>query len=88
VASVDLVDAVDGVDRVDTVGDGAFARRPVAADAVCSGSRRIIPLLEQVVYLLAGCLERGGRICAIQINGIKGGSHNSVDVASVIGDRE
>jgi hypothetical protein len=45
-------------------------------------------LLEQVVYLLAGSFERGGRICSVQINGIKGSFHNSVDVAGVIRDRE
>ena len=48
----------------------------------------VVPLLEQVVYLLAGCFERGGRIRSIQINGIKGGSRNPNDVAGVIRDRE
>jgi hypothetical protein len=45
-------------------------------------------LLKQVVYLLVSCFECGGRIRSIQINGIKGGFHYSVDVAGVIRDWE
>lgn len=45
-------------------------------------------LLELVVYLLGGGFKGGSSVCAIQVDGIKGGSHNSVDVAGVVGDRE
>src|ERR1700758_1579412 len=45
-------------------------------------------LLEQVVYLLVSSFECGGRIRSIQINGIKGSFHNSVDIAGVVRDWE
>jgi len=81
---VDGVDAVDGVDRV-TRSD--LVRRPMAA-AICSSSRRITPLLEQVVYLLGGGFKRGGSLRSIQINSVKGRPHDSVNIAGVIGDRK
>ena len=91
VASGKLVDEVDRVDAVDKSGDGAApaaSGRGAEFLTTCSGGRRIIRLLEQGVYLRAGSFESGGRIRSIQINGIKGGFHNSVDVAGVIRDWE
>jgi hypothetical protein len=45
-------------------------------------------LLELVVYLLGGGFKGGSSVRTIQVDGIKRGSHNPVDVAGVIRDRE